>query len=42
VLYADLMERAHTAGWLCRDFEGGHYPMFTEPQRLAAALAELA
>jgi hypothetical protein len=42
VLYADLMERARAAGWVCRDFEGGHYPMFTQPQRLAAALAELA
>ena len=42
VLYADLMERALQAGWSCRDLEGGHYPMFTQPQRLAAALAELA
>jgi pimeloyl-ACP methyl ester carboxylesterase len=41
-LYADLMERARKAGWSCRDLEGGHYPMFTQPQRLAAALAELA
>jgi hypothetical protein len=36
------MERARKAGWSCRDLEGGHYPMFTQPQRLAAALAELA
>jgi hypothetical protein len=41
-LYADLMERARKAGWSCRDLEGGHYPMFTQPQRLAAALADLA
>jgi pimeloyl-ACP methyl ester carboxylesterase len=42
VLYSELMERARKAGWSCRDLEGGHYPMFTQPQRLAAALAELA
>ena len=42
VLYGELMERARKAGWSCRDLEGGHYPMFTQPQRLAAALAELA
>jgi pimeloyl-ACP methyl ester carboxylesterase len=41
VLYGALMERARQAGWSCRDLEGGHYPMFTEPQRVAAALAEL-
>ena len=35
------MERARKAGWLCRDLEGGHYPMFTEPQLVAAVLAEL-
>ena len=42
VLYAEIMERARKAGWSCRDLKGGHYPMFTEPQLLAAALAELA
>jgi len=42
VLYAELMARARKAGWSCHDLEGGHYPMFTQPQRLAAALAELA
>jgi pimeloyl-ACP methyl ester carboxylesterase len=42
VLYSEIMERARKAGWSCRDLEGGHYPMFTQPQRLAAALAELA
>ncbi len=42
VLYAELMGRARKAGWSCRDLEGGHYPMFTQPQRLAAALAEVA
>jgi pimeloyl-ACP methyl ester carboxylesterase len=41
VLYGDLLERARKAGWSCRDLKGGHYPMFTEPQRVAAALAEL-
>ena len=42
VLYSELMERARKAGWSCRDLEGGHYPMFSQPQPLAAALAELA
>jgi hypothetical protein len=42
LLYAELMWRAREAGWSCRDLEGGHYPMFTQPRRLAAALAELA
>jgi pimeloyl-ACP methyl ester carboxylesterase len=41
VLYAELMERVRQAGWSCRELKGGHYPMFTEPQRVAAALAEL-
>jgi pimeloyl-ACP methyl ester carboxylesterase len=41
-LYSEVMERVRKAGWSCRDLEGGHYPMFTQPQRLAAALAELA
>jgi hypothetical protein len=36
------MERAREAGWLCRELKGGHYPMFTEPRLVAAALAELA
>jgi hypothetical protein len=42
VLYSKLVERARRAGWSCRDLDGGHYPMFTQPQRLAAALADLA
>lgn len=41
VLYADLMARARAAGWSCRELKGGHYPMFTEPQLVATALAEL-
>jgi pimeloyl-ACP methyl ester carboxylesterase len=40
-LYAGLMERAQKGGWICRDLEGGHYPMFSEPRRVAWALAEL-
>ena len=40
-LYASLIERARRAGWHCRDLQGGHYPMFTEPQLVAAALSEL-
>ncbi len=40
-LYADLIDRARRAGWYCRDLQGGHYPMFTEPRLVAAALAEL-
>jgi len=40
-LYTDLIAGAREAGWYCRDLEGGHYPMFTEPQAVAAALAEL-
>lgn len=42
VLYGRLMERARAEGWSCRDLKGGHYPMFTEPQLVADALAELA
>jgi hypothetical protein len=40
-LYAGLIERANRAGWHCRDLQGGHYPMFTEPQLVAAALSAL-
>jgi pimeloyl-ACP methyl ester carboxylesterase len=40
-LYRKLVDRARAAGWTCRDIEGGHYPMFTEPQAAAAALSEL-
>jgi pimeloyl-ACP methyl ester carboxylesterase len=40
-LYAGLIERARRAGWHCRDLQGGHYPMFTEPRLVAAALSEL-
>jgi pimeloyl-ACP methyl ester carboxylesterase len=41
-LYGRLMARAHDAGWHCRDIGGGHYPMFTNPQGVAAALTALA
>jgi pimeloyl-ACP methyl ester carboxylesterase len=40
-LYKRLIDRARAAGWYCRDLKGGHYPMFTEPQAVAAALNEL-
>jgi pimeloyl-ACP methyl ester carboxylesterase len=40
-LYGGLLARAHEAGWYCRELGGGHYPMFTEPQAVAAALNEL-
>jgi pimeloyl-ACP methyl ester carboxylesterase len=40
-LYAHLIDRARRAGWHCRDLQGGHYPMFTEPRLVAAALGEL-
>jgi pimeloyl-ACP methyl ester carboxylesterase len=39
-LYADLIDRARQAGWHCRDLKGGHYAMLSEPQEVAAALAE--
>jgi pimeloyl-ACP methyl ester carboxylesterase len=41
-LYQRLMAEARAAQWHCRELAGGHYPMFTEPQRVAAALADLA
>jgi pimeloyl-ACP methyl ester carboxylesterase len=40
-LYERLFKRASAAGWHCRDIGGGHYPMFTEPAAVAAALKEL-
>jgi pimeloyl-ACP methyl ester carboxylesterase len=40
-LYKRLIDQARAAGWYCRDLKGGHYPMFTEPQAVAAALSEL-
>jgi pimeloyl-ACP methyl ester carboxylesterase len=40
-LYRGLMARARAAGWHCRELKGGHYPMFREPQLVAAALSEL-
>ena len=40
-LYKRLIDRARAAGWYCRDLKGGHYPMLTEPQVVAAALSEL-
>jgi hypothetical protein len=36
------MDRARRAGWHCRDLTGGHYPMFTAPGAVAAALLALA
>jgi pimeloyl-ACP methyl ester carboxylesterase len=41
-LYLRLMAEARAAGWQCRELAGGHYPMFTEPELAAGALAELA
>jgi pimeloyl-ACP methyl ester carboxylesterase len=41
-LYERLVNRAREAGWHCRELHGGHYAMLTEPQAVAAALAELA
>ena len=38
-LYTGLLERA--AGWHCGDIGGGHYPMLTAPQAVAAALAAI-
>ena len=40
-LYARLMAHAREAGWYCRDLEGGHYAMLSEPKAVAAALHEL-
>ena len=41
-LYDRLLGRARDAGWHCRELTGGHYAILTEPQAIAAALAELA
>lgn len=41
-LYDRLFERARRIGWQCREREGGHYAMLTEPRVIAAVLAELA
>jgi pimeloyl-ACP methyl ester carboxylesterase len=40
--YARLMEQARGAGWHCRDIGGGHYPMFTNAEAVAAALTAVA
>jgi pimeloyl-ACP methyl ester carboxylesterase len=40
-LYDRLIDRARKAGWYCREIGGGHYPMFTEPDAVSAALKEL-
>jgi len=40
-LYAELIARARAAGWHCRELEGGHYAMMTQPQAVADALNEL-
>jgi len=41
-LYDRLIKEARQAGWYCRELEGGHYAMLTQPQAVAAALNELA
>jgi len=41
-LYDRLLEGAQQAGWPCRELAGGHYAMLSEPQAVAAALAEVA
>jgi pimeloyl-ACP methyl ester carboxylesterase len=41
-LYRRLMARAREKGWYCRELDGGHYAMFTEPKAVASALDELA
>jgi pimeloyl-ACP methyl ester carboxylesterase len=41
-LYDGLLERARRAGWPCRELPGGHYAMLTEPDAVAAALADAA
>jgi pimeloyl-ACP methyl ester carboxylesterase len=41
-LYDRLLGRARDAGWHCRELTGGHYALLTEPQAIAAALADLA
>jgi pimeloyl-ACP methyl ester carboxylesterase len=40
-LYRGLMARAREAGWHCREIDGGHYAMITEPKAVAAALSEM-
>jgi hypothetical protein len=41
-LYDGLLDRCRKAGWPCRDLTGGHYAMLTEPDAVAAALADVA
>jgi hypothetical protein len=41
-LYDRLLERARGSGWPCRELNGGHYAMLTEPRAVADVLAELA
>lgn len=40
-LYRGLTARAREAGWRCREIDGGHYAMITEPKAVTAALNEL-
>jgi pimeloyl-ACP methyl ester carboxylesterase len=40
-LYERLITGARAAGWRCRELNGGHYAMLTQPQAVASALAEL-
>jgi len=40
-LYRGLIARARDAGWYCREIDGGHYAMITEPKALATALNEI-
>ena len=39
-LYDRLLEGARSS-WYCRELQGGHYAMLTEPQAVAAALTDL-
>jgi pimeloyl-ACP methyl ester carboxylesterase len=40
-LYDRLLDGARQAGWHCRELQGGHYAMLTEPRAVASALAAL-
>jgi hypothetical protein len=39
-LYDRLLAGARASGWHSRELSGGHYAMLSEPQAVAAALAE--
>lgn len=40
-LYRGLIARARDVGWYCKEIDGGHYAMITEPKAVSAALDEL-